>query len=138
MYDNFSKNFTVNGYGPYFNKNISHHNFNPLSKKEILKKYAFNLCPENSLYPGYYTEKVPEAFLGQSLPLTWADNNINHDFNEKSFVNLLNYTKDNYLEISELLKDESFLKKFTSEPLLLKEPNLNQEIIFIKKIFDSI
>jgi hypothetical protein len=132
MYFNFSKNFTVDGYGPYFNKNIKNHNFNPSSKKEILKKYAFNLCPENSLYPGYYTEKVPEAFLGKCLPLAWADNNINQDFNEKSFVNLLNYSKDNYMEISNLLKDESFLNKYTNQPLILKEPNLNKEINFIK------
>jgi hypothetical protein len=138
MLMNLSKNFTVDGYGPCFDKNIKNHNFNPLSKIEILRKYAFNLCPENSLYPGYYTEKVPEAFLGKCLPLAWADNNINQDFNEKSFVNLLNYSKDNYLEISNLLKDESFLNKYATEPLLLNEPNLNKEINFIKKIIDSI
>ena len=138
MLMNLSKNFTVDGYGPCFDKNIKNHNFNPLSKIEILRKYAFNLCPENSLYPGYYTEKVPEAFLGKCLPLAWADNNINQDFNEKSFVNLLNYSKDNYLEISNLLKDENFLNKYATEPLLLNEPNLNKEINFIKKITDSI
>jgi len=138
MYFNLSKYFTVDGYGSFFNKDVKHHNLSPNSKKEILSKYAFNLCPENSLYPGYYTEKVPEAFLGKSLPLAWADNNINIDFNEKSFVNLLNYSKDNYFEISNLLKDENFLKQFTTEPLLLKEPNLNEEINFIKKIISSI
>ena len=138
MYFNLSKYFVVDGYGPYFNKNIKDHNSNPESKREILDKYAFNLCPENSLYPGYYTEKVPEAFLGKSLPLAWADNNINIDFNEKSFVNLLNYSKDNYFEISNLLKDENFLKQFTTEPLLIKEPNLNEEIHFINKIISSI
>jgi hypothetical protein len=138
MLMNLSKNFAVDGYGPCFDKNIKNHNFNPLSKIEILRKYAFNLCPENSLYPGYYTEKVPEAFLGKCLPLAWADNNINQDFNEKSFVNLLNYSKDNYLEISNLLKDEGFLNKYTTEPLLLSEPNLNKEMNFIKKITDLI
>jgi hypothetical protein len=138
MFINFSKNFVVDVYGPYFDKNIKNHNNNPLSKIEILKQYAFNLCPENSLYPGYYTEKVPEAFLGKCLPLAWADNNINQDFNEKSFVNLLNYSKDNYLEIRNLLKDESFLKKYTSEPLLTIEPNLNEEINFIKKVIESV
>lgn len=138
MYFNLSKYFVVDGYGPYFNKKIKDHNSNPKSKREILDKYAFNLCPENSLYPGYYTEKVPEAFLGKSLPLAWADNNINLDFNKKSFVNLLNYSNDNYFEISNLLKDENFLKQFTTEPLLIKEPNLNEEINFINKIISSI
>ena len=106
--------------------------------KEILKKYAFNLCPENSLYPGYYTEKIPEAFLSKSLPISWADSNINCDFNDKSFVNLLHYSKDNFTEIISLLKEENFLKKFTNEPLLLKEPNLDDETTFIKKIINCI
>jgi hypothetical protein len=138
MYSNFSKDFIVDGYGPYFNKKIIHHNNNELSKKETLKNYAFNLCPENSLYPGYYTEKVPEAFLSKSLPLSWMDTNVNCDFNDKSFVNLLQYSKDNYAEIISLLKEENFLKKFTNEPLLLKEPNLDEENSFIKKIISCI
>ena len=103
-----------------------------------MTNYAFNLCPENSLFPGYYTEKVPEAFLCKTLPISWMDNNVKFDFNEKSFVNLLNYSKDNYLEIIHLLKDNSFLKKFVNEPLLLKEPNLENEISFVKKIINCI
>jgi hypothetical protein len=138
MLFHFSKNFIVDGYGPFFDKNIKNHNSSPFTKIEVLKKYAFNLCPENSLYPGYYTEKVPEAFLGKCLPLAWADNNIYQDFNEKSFINLLNYSKDNYLEISNHLKDEIFLKKFTTEPLLLNEPTLDLEINFVKEIIAAI
>jgi hypothetical protein len=138
MHSSISKNFTIDGYGPYFDKQIKNHNDSKLNKKEILKKYAFNLCPENSLFPGYYTEKVPEAFLSKTLPISWMDNNVTFDFNEKSFINLLNYSKDNYLEIISLLKDENFLKKFTNEPLLLKEPNLENEILFVKKIINCI
>ena len=138
MLFHFSKNFIVDGYGPFFDKNIKNHNSSAFTKIEVLKKYAFNLCPENSLYPGYYTEKVPEAFLGKCLPLAWADNNIYQDFNEKSFINLLNYSKDNYLEISNHLKDEIFLKKFTTEPLLLNEPTLDLEINFVKQIIAAI
>jgi hypothetical protein len=135
MYLSLLKNFKVDGYGPHFNNKIKDHNSSSFSKKEVLKQYAFNLCPENVLCPGFYTEKVPEAFLGKSLPITWGDSNISFDFNEKSFINLLNYSKNNYLEINSLLKDDSFLKKFTTEPLLLKEPNLTEEIKFLKKIF---
>jgi hypothetical protein len=135
MYFSLLKNFRVDGYGSYFDKKIKDHNSSLFSKKEILKKYAFNLCPENILCPGFYTEKVPEAFLAKSLPITWSDSNISFDFNEKSFINLLNYSKNNYLEINSLLKDDNFLKKFTTEPLLLKEPNLTEEIKFLKKIF---
>ena len=138
MYNIFSKDFIVDGYGAHFNKQIKHHNNEYPSKKEVLKNYAFNLCPENSLYPGYYTEKVPEAFLSKSLPISWMDNNVNIDFNEKSFINLLNYTKDNYSEIISLLKEDDFLKKFAEEPLIINEPHLTIETKFIKKILDCI
>jgi len=137
IYEELSKNFIIDGYGPYFDKNITNHNASKFTKKEILKNYSFNLCPENALYPGYYTEKVPDAFLGKCLPLAWADNYINCDFNEKSFINLYNYTKENYSEINYLLKDDIFLKKFSDQPLLINTPNLNLEISFLKKILDS-
>ena len=138
IYNILSKKFQVDGYGPIFNKKIKDHYSNPISKKNILKNYAFNLCPENSLYPGYYTEKIPEAFLSQCLPITWTDKNVDYDFNSKSFINLLNYTNDNYLEIAELIKDNNFLKKFTNEPLLLKRLNLDEEIKFANKIIQCL
>ena len=46
------------------------------------------MCPENGLYPGYYTEKIPEAFYSGCLPITWADENIVADFNSRAFLNL--------------------------------------------------
>ena len=138
MYYFFSKNFKVDGYGPFFDTNIKNHNSSPFSKKSILAQYAFNLCPENSIYPGYYTEKVPEAFLSNSLPLTWADPNIKIDFNEKCMINLFNHFHDDYHQVSNFLKDENFLKKFTYEPLLLTEPNLDLEYRFIEKILKSV
>jgi len=138
MYESLSKKFVVDGYGPYFDKKISNHNFSNFTKKDILNKYAFNLCPENNLYPGYYSEKIPDAFLGKCLPISWADNNVNYDFNDKSFVNLLNHTKDNYEEISNLLKDDNFLKKYTDQPLFLKEPSLDEEIKFITKVINCL
>lgn len=138
IYNFFSTHFTIDGYGPYFDKNIKNHNRSNFKKIEIMKNYAFNLCPENSLYPGYYCEKVPDAFMGKCLPITWADNNISQDFNEKSFVNLINYTKNNYKDICELLKDEIFLKKFADQPLLLEKPNLEKEEKFIQKIISSL
>jgi len=134
IYSKFSEEFQVDGYGPSFNQKIKDHHSNPIKKKDILKNYAFNLCPENSLYPGYYTEKIPEAFLGNCLPISWTDNNVDYDFNKKAFINLLDYTKDNFSEIMQLLKDDNYLKRFTNEPLLLKKPNLDKEINFVNKI----
>jgi len=138
FYLKFKEKSLIDGFGPIFDNKIKNHYSNPIKKKKILMNYAFNLCPENSLFPGYYTEKIPEAFLGKCLPITWADNNVYNDFNKKSFINLLEHTKDDFGEIMELIKNNNFLKKFTTEPLLLKKPNLDNEINFVKKIIDYI
>jgi len=137
IYLKFAKHFQVDGYGPYFDKEIKHHNSSKFFIKDILKNYAFNLCPENSLYPGYYNERVPNAFLSKSLPITWADNNISFDFNPKAFINLIDYTTDNYESICHLLKDDNFLKKFIDQPLLNKKINLDAERNFVNKILSN-
>ena len=78
---------------------------------DVLKNYSFNLCPHNSLYPGYHDEKIVNAFISKSLAVTWADKNINFDFNDKAFINLIDYSSSNYEEICLLIKDENFLRK---------------------------
>lgn len=138
IYDIFNQNFSVDGYGPYFDNKIKNHNSSNFTKKEILMNYKFNLCPQNSSYPGYFEERVPEAFLCDCLPITWADNNIEHDFNPASFINLNNYINSSYKEIIEKLKDQNYLRSFIDQPLLLKKPNLDNEIRFCKNILDKL
>jgi len=138
IFREFSKHFVVDGYGSFFNKKVKNHNLSGFLKIDILRKYAFNLCPHNSIYPGFYEEKVPESFLGGCLPITWSDENIRYDFNEKCFVNLNNYIAVGFKDIIEMLKDINYLKKFINQPLLLSKPNLDNEIKFTKRIIDTL
>lgn len=137
IYLKFLNHFQIDGYGPYFDRSIKNHNLSSFKKRDVLEKYSFNLCPQNSLYPGYYGENVPDAFLAKTLPVTWCDNNINKDFNEKSFINLLNYT-DNYETIIDLIQDPEFLKKFSQEPLIKNKINLDLEKNFVLKIIENL
>ena len=134
FYDVFSKNFRVDGYGPWFNRNIQRAEESVVTKLDIMTKYAFNLCPENSIYPGYTSDRVPGAIFGKCLPITWADQNINYEFNPKAFVNLNDHFHDNFESIIENLKSDEYLKRFSQEPLLLKKPTLEKEIKFVEKI----
>jgi hypothetical protein len=134
FYFNFEKNFKVDGYGKYFDKNIKDHNSSIFKKRDIMKNYAFNLCPENIMYPGNYTEKIPDSFIGKCLPISWADNNINSEFNQKAFINLNNFLENNMQDLFDLLKDKNFLTNYTKESLLLKKPTLEVETKFFEKI----
>ena len=30
-----------------------------------MEDFTINYCPENEIFPGWYTEKIPDAFLGK-------------------------------------------------------------------------
>ena len=45
-------------------------------KFDILKEYKLNLCPANSIYPGYYIESIVESFDALCMLITWADVNF--------------------------------------------------------------
>lgn len=131
------KYFKIDGYGSAFDPNILGHNQSNFQKKDIMKNYLINFCPENELYPGWYTEKVPDAFLAGNIALTWADQNIRTDFNKKSFINLNDYRIDELDILFKELKSNDFISKFYKEPLLLDPINIDREIVFCKKILSN-
>jgi len=138
IYRVFKKEFKVDGYGSYFNKKIKNHNKSNFTKKDILKNYSFLLCPENNCLPGMIGQNVCDAFCSGSLAVTWTDRYINYEYNKDAFINLIDYQNDNFVEIIKLLQDDVFLKKFTKEPLLKNKPNLEKEILFAKKLLNSL
>ena len=41
-------------------------------KIDYISRGLYNICPENSVYEGYFTEKIFQAFEGGTIPLYWA------------------------------------------------------------------
>lgn len=134
LFNSLESIMPIDGMGPFFNNTISNHNTSGFFKMNVLKNYGFNLCPENSIYPGYYTEKIPEAFAAGCLPITWSDQNIIADFNIKSFINMANFAYENFATPLQWLMDESCLNAFSEEPLLLKVPDISLAVFFLKNL----
>lgn len=128
----------VDGFGGAFNRGIAHHNQSGFEKNTLLKDYGFNLCPENSMHPGWYTEKVPEAFYAGCLPIGWCDSSVSVDFNPDAFVNMYQPAGTSYDEISEQIVDRDFLSGFVDQPLLLEAPNLNDLEAFLQRLLGSL
>jgi hypothetical protein len=124
----------LKGFGPYFDKNILDHHQSGFSKFDNLQNFAFNLCPENGLYPGYYTEKIPEAFVAGCLALTWADTNICADFNPKAFINLEPMSWQDFEPLKYILNSPTQLEVFAEQPLLLKPPSVEPLKDFLREI----
>lgn len=55
--------------------------------------FAFNVAMENTVAPGYITEKIGNAFKSGSVPIYWGTSEINGFFNPASFVNVSDYTR---------------------------------------------
>ena len=65
----------------YLIKILEDHNKSGFFKKDLIKNYKFSFCPENSIYPGYVTEKIPEVYASKSIPITWIDQIFRMIFN---------------------------------------------------------
>ena len=92
------------------------------NKIDALKKHRFNLCFENSYFPGYATEKLVDSFLGGAIPIYWGGAPLS-TFNSLSFFNC-----DPYLSISSNI--ERFINSdyvnLTTLPPLLHQNAFNQ------------
>jgi hypothetical protein len=128
----------IQGFGAHFDKSIKDHHSSGFLKKDILKKFSFNLCPENGLYPGYYTEKIPEAFNSGCLPITWADQNIDADFNPNAIINMLNLAKQGYESIYLALSNPKILQRYQDETLIINKPSIEKLTSFLIEVLKNI
>ncbi|MDG2207887.1 MAG: glycosyltransferase family 10 [Pirellulales bacterium] len=133
LMDTLDKQIGIDGFGTAFGSS-KHHNKSGVKKIEILSEYSFNLCPENGLHPGYYTEKIPEAFYAGCLPLAWADPMVSHDFNPAAFLNFYEGSSSGFDAIAESLNDKSRLKGFADQPLLRERPRIEPLYEFLERV----
>lgn len=131
------KQIEVVEFGKPFNPNIKNHSESGLIKFDELQAFAFNLCPENSMHPGYYTEKIPEAFMAGCLPITWADENVRVDFNPQAFINLAPMSSNHFAELGEILHSKSKLEQYAEQPLLLQKPSLDPLKNYLKNVIQA-
>lgn len=128
----------IQGFGAHFNQSIKDHHSSGFLKKDVLEQFAFNLCPENGLYPGYYTEKIPEAFHSGCLPITWADQNISVDFNPAALLNLLPLFKDNFSDLEDKLLSKSATENYQTQALLTTKPSLKYFTSYLERILNDL
>lgn len=57
------------------------------SKKELYKSYLFSVCFENSISPGYITEKLIDGYVYGTIPI-YMGSSIGGLLNFKSFINI--------------------------------------------------
>lgn len=125
MFFSLSKYKKVDSGGPLFN-NIGYilnreglDGFH-LSKKEFLQSRKFNLCYENSSYPGYVTEKLFHALTYNTIPIYWGSPTVELDFNHKAFISRFDFNTDEEMieYIAYLDQNDVEYNKILQEPIL--------------------
>jgi len=133
-YATLKKLMPVDGMGPYFDKNIQDHHKSTFLKKDILVNYAFNLCPENGIYPGYVTEKIPEAFAAGCLPIALVDDAVSVDFNPKAMISMAPFIAGEVNGLNNNFYTRAVLESYMDEPLILQKPNIYPLYEWIKEL----
>ena len=106
-----------------------------MSKYNTLPQYRFNICFENSSFPGYYTEKVLNAWAGGCVPLYFSDIWYGADFNPKAMINCIDFRSlDEFANhVADVNGSLSEYNKLFEQPLLTKRPTLESAIDFLKR-----
>lgn len=96
-------------------------------KFEISQSYKFVFAFENDLFPGYVTEKAPEAWATGAVPLYWGSDPEGY-LNSAALLNLVDFKNlDTYVErILEVNNDRELWTSIAEQPLLQRQPNLNE------------
>lgn len=89
-------------------------------KDAFVRKYKFIIAFENTLTPGYTTEKIVDAMRGGSLPIYWGNPQVGIDFNPRSFINARDFPSlralaDHVLRVD---ADDSLYLSYLREPWL--------------------
>lgn len=125
IYDQINKIERIDCDGQFLHNNdMLKERFND-DKREFLKSYRFNLCPENTNHQGYVTEKIFDAIHSGCIPIYWGSENspepdiLNHNailFYDMRGNNNLLLTK-----LKALNQDHSLYKDFAEQNRLKDE-----------------
>lgn len=113
-------------------------------KLEFEKKHKFSLTFENQSHPGYTTEKLPQAFAAQTVPIYWGDPTITETFNPKAFINAFDFESiDSLVDyVRKVDEDDELYMEMLRQPALLNRSDYveeNQLVLeaFLRNIFDQ-
>ena len=97
-------------------------------KMDVISNYKFNICFENSLYPGYFTEKLLHAKIAGCIPIYYSDESYSIDFNTKCCINLIDF--ENEFELIEYIREidnnVDLYKSIKNQKLFNEYPNLDK------------
>lgn len=95
------------------------------SKLQVLSRYRFSLCYENSIAPGYHTEKLLHGKISGGVPIYYGHPDLDIDFNPRCCIQAYGLGKAQLIErVREVDLDPDLYKQLLAEPLFERVPDL--------------
>lgn len=103
------------------------------SKSDEAQKYIFQICNENSYYPGYVTEKLLEAWNSGNIAIWEGEIGEDIPLNTNSFLNVMGLTED---EISQRIRslDADKIDEMLTAPLMHSVPSIQPLTDFFREL----
>lgn len=134
----------VDSVGPYLNNcpEITVNRFDG-TKRAFQQKSKFTLCFESTKSEGFFTEKLTDAFLSNTIPIYYGSSTVKTVFNKNAFIDISDFSSfedaiNKIIEIDQ--NDQLYLKMINENKLIDKNyisEKFEQECEFIKHIFDQ-
>ena len=112
-----------------------------VDKRGFIRDYKFSIAFENSVCPGYTTEKIMEPMLEHSMPVYYGNPLVHLDFNSESFVIIKDANSFNEA-IEEIIvldqNNDKYLEKLSKQSVVPENNSLRWEkemLIFFDNIF---
>ena len=103
-------------------------------KLDLISNYKFSLCYENSVTPGYHTEKLLHGKVAGNVPIYYGDKSIGEDFNPDCFINAVDMSDEELIQkIIELDQSDNLYNKMAKEPIFTEKVSLDNIKDFLFK-----
>jgi hypothetical protein len=88
-------------------------------KFNIINKGKFNICFENTKFPGYFTEKPIHARVARTIPVYYADRRYEEDFNKKAFIFMSDFSNETDLmnQIKKIDESHELFLEYINQPI---------------------
>jgi len=101
--------------------------------KDTFREFGFIVAMENTVAPGYLTEKIGNAFCAGSVPIYKGDTDtVNAFFNRESFLNVSDYKTAMVAADAavQIWRDPQKLQRFLDAPITLNDRLKDYETIY--------
>jgi hypothetical protein len=104
-------------------------------KFEVSQRYKFVFAFENDYFPGYVTEKLPEAWATGAVPLYWGCD-VTNSLNASAFLNAAAFaTLEEFVEeVDRVASSEELWTSIASQPLIVQKPSIGKVLENLRRI----